>query len=165
MDGVAEPDGSDEDEEYDRLPAGNEKEWQKQCYFCGVVGSKRKNSKRGKKGVQFVRRLRTQRENPDECAAGRPSTGMPSKKYFPPDAAGRPRSLLPREEQARQAYPVADTPHWACASKRQGHASCAHSNQNLSWLWTGPGWRLRHPRRTQSPQRRGPARNQDSRPR
>ena len=64
MDGVAAPDGSDEDEEYDRLPAGNEKEWQKQCYFCGVVGSKRKNSKRGKKGVQFVRRLRTQRENP-----------------------------------------------------------------------------------------------------
>ena len=125
MDGVAEPDGSDEDEEYDRLPAGNEKEWQKQCYFCGVMGTKRKNSKRGRKGVQFVRRLRTQRENPDECAAGRPSTGMPSKKYFPPDAAGRPRSLLPREEQARQAYPAADTPHWACASKRQGHASCA----------------------------------------
>ena len=131
MDGVAAPDGSDEDEEYDRLPAGNEKEWQKQCYFCGVVGSKRKNSKRGKKGVQFVRRLRTQRENPDECAAGRPSTGMPSNKYFPPDAAGRPRSLLPREEQARQTYPAADTPHWACASKRQGHASCAHSNQAL----------------------------------
>ena len=61
MDGVAAPDGSDEDEEYDRLPAGNEKEWQKQCYFCGVMGSKRKNSKRGRKGVQFVRRLRTQR--------------------------------------------------------------------------------------------------------
>ena len=89
MDGVAEPDGSDEDEEYDRRPAGNETEWQKQCYFCGVVGSKRKNSKRGKKGVQFVRRLRTQRENPDECAAGRPSTGMPSKKYFPPDGTRR----------------------------------------------------------------------------
>ena len=88
MDGVAAPDGSDEDEEYDRLPAGNEKDWHKQCYFCGVMGTKRKNSKRGRKGAQFVRRLRTQRENPDECAAGRPSTGMPSKKYFPPDAAG-----------------------------------------------------------------------------
>ena len=86
MDGVAAPDSSDEDEEYDRLPAGNEKEWQKQCYFCGVMGSKRKNIKRGKKGAQFVRRLRTQRENPDECAH-RPSTGMPSKKYFPPDTA------------------------------------------------------------------------------
>ena len=97
-----------------QLPAGNEDERDKECYYCGVTGARRKGSARGKSAKVFVRRLRV-KERKDRRKGWE---GLPAKQFEGGDVLERDWD---RTAKTKAQHPPS-TPHWSC--KR-----CADENQ------------------------------------
>ena len=97
-----------------QLPAGDEDEQDKECYYCGVTGARRKGSARGRSKKVFVRRLRIK----ERADRRRGWEGLPAKQFEGGDVLER--DWDPTAKTKAQRPP--STPHWSC--KR-----CADENQ------------------------------------
>ena len=99
-----------------QLPAGDEDERDKECYYCGVTGVRRKGSTRGKSAKQFVRRLRI-KERTDRRKGWE---GLPAKQFEGGDVLERDWDPTAKTKAGRPP----PTPHWSCRRCADENQSC-----------------------------------------